>query len=195
MRATSASIARSTSIIDTPSFAVACIMKMPVASVGSTYAATSVAICCSSTSAFSSRLEKALVLEQQIATDVAAYVLPTEATGIFMMQATANEGVSIIDVERAIDAEVARITSDGVTADELTRAKNRAEVEYAHQIENYDSRADLIGMMSTYFNDPSMVHTWLDPYRAATGDDLQRVARQYLVAENRVTSQFVPENS
>src|SRR3954447_16823440 len=35
-----------------------------------------------------SRLEKALVLEQQIATDVSAYVLPTEATGIFMMQAT-----------------------------------------------------------------------------------------------------------
>jgi predicted Zn-dependent peptidase len=142
-----------------------------------------------------SRLEKALVLEQQIATDVAAYVLPTEATGIFMMQATANDGVPIEDVEHAIDAELARIANDGVTADELTRAKNRAQVEYAHQIENYEARADLIGMMSTYFNDPSMVHTWLDPYRAATSDDLQRVARQYLVADNRVTSTFVPENA
>jgi predicted Zn-dependent peptidase len=142
-----------------------------------------------------SRLEKALVLEQQIATDVAAYVLPTEATGILMMQATANENVAIEDVERAIDAEIARVVSGGVTADELTRAKNRAEVEYAHQLENYDARADLIGMMSTYFSDPSMVHTWLDPYRAATSDDLQRVARQYLVAGNRVTSTFVPENA
>jgi len=142
-----------------------------------------------------SRLEKALVLEQQIATDVAAYVLPTEATGIFMMQATANEGVSIDDIERAIDAEVARVVSDGITADELTRAKNRAEVEYAHQLENYDARADLIGMMSTYFNDPGLVQTWLDPYRAATGDDLQRVAQQYLVPENRVTSTFVPESA
>ena len=82
-------------------------------------------------------------------------MLPTEATGILMMQATANEGVAIEDVERAIDAEIARIASDGITADELTRAKNRAEVEYAHQIENYDARADLIGMMSTYFDDPS----------------------------------------
>jgi predicted Zn-dependent peptidase len=50
-------------------------------------------------------------------------------------------------------------------------------------------------MMSTYFNDPALVHTWLDPYRAATGNDLQRVVRQYLVAENRVTSLFVPENA
>ena len=122
-------------------------------------------------------------------------MLPTEATGILMMQATANEGVPIDDVERAIDAEIARVAGEGVTADELTRAKNRAEVEYAHQIENYDSRADLIGMMATYFGEPAMVHTWLDPYRAATGDDLQRVARQYLVPDNRVTSVFVPENA
>src|SRR5258707_7427545 len=140
-----------------------------------------------------SRLEKALVLEQQIATDVAAYVLPTEADGILMMQATAHDGVALEDVERAIDAEIARVVSDGVTADELTRAKNRAEVEYAHQIENYDARADLIGMMSTYFSDPSLVHTWLDPYRAATSDQLQRVVKQYLVQDNRVTSTFVPE--
>jgi len=142
-----------------------------------------------------SRLEKALVLEQQIATDVAAYVLPTEATGIFMIQATANDGVTIEEVERAIDTEIARVTSDGITADELTRAKNRAEVEYAHQIENYDARADLIGMMSTYFGNPALVHTWLDPYRAATPADLQRVTGQYLVAGNRVTSIFVPENA
>jgi len=111
------------------------------------------------------------------------------------MQATANEGVAIEDVERAIDAEIARIAGEGITADELTRAKNRAEVDYAHQIENYDTRADLIGMMATYFNNPALVHTWLDPYRAATSTDLQRVARQYLVAGNRVTSLFVPESA
>jgi hypothetical protein len=40
-----------------------------------------------------------------------------------------------------------------------------------------------------------MVHTWLDPYRAATSDDLQRVTREYLVPGNRVTSVFVPENA
>jgi len=140
-----------------------------------------------------SRLEKALVLEQQIATDVAAYVLPTEATGMLMLQATANDDVLIEDVERALDAEIARIASDGVSEDELTRAKNRAEVDYAHQIENYDSRADLIGMMATYFGDPSRVHTWLDPYRAVTRDDVAGMAARYLLPENRVTTTFVPE--
>jgi len=141
-----------------------------------------------------SRLDRALVHEQQIAQDVAAYVLPTEATGIMLVQATAREGVSIEAIESAIDAEVARIAVGGLTEDELTRAKNRAEVEYAHQLETFDARADLIGMMSTYFGDPGRVQTWLDPYRSATAEDLAHVARKYMIPENRVTSLFVPQS-
>lgn len=140
-----------------------------------------------------SRLDRALVHEQQIAQDVAAYVLPTESTGMLMMHATAKEGVDIATIERAMDDEIARVISGGITDDELTRARVRAEVEYAHQIENYDTRADLIGMMATYFGQPDRVHTWLDAYNRATTGDLARVAGQYLKPENRATSIFVPE--
>jgi zinc protease len=139
-----------------------------------------------------SRLERALVHDQQIAQDVAAYVLPTEATGLLLLHATAREEVTAEAIEAAVDAEIARIARDGVTEDELTRAKNRAEVDYAHQLETYDSRADLIGMFATYFGDPSLVQRWLDPYRSATIEDIRRVAGQYLVAENRATTVFVP---
>jgi len=141
-----------------------------------------------------SRLDRALVHEKQIAQDVATYVLPTEATGMIMLQATAREGVQIEEIEAAIDEEIARLSLDGITEDELTRAKNRAEIEFAHQIETFDARADLLGMMSTYFGDPTMVDRWLDPYRAATSDDLAHVARNFLIPENRVTSLFVPES-
>jgi predicted Zn-dependent peptidase len=140
-----------------------------------------------------SRFERALVHEQQIAQDVAAYVLPTEATGMLMLQATAREGVSIETIEQSVDAEIERVARDGVSEDELTRAKNRAEIDYAHQMENYDTRADLIGMFATYFGDPTLVQSWLDPYLSATPEDLARVAKQYLVAGNRATSVFVPE--
>ena len=145
------------------------------------------------TSDKASRLEKALVLDQQIATDVAAYVLPTESTGMLLMQATANEGVAIEQVESAIDEQIAQIARNGITDDELDRARTRAEVDYAHQLENYDARADLIGMLATYFGDPKMADRWLEPYRAAKANDLLECARQYLIPENRVTSLFVPE--
>jgi zinc protease len=102
--------------------------------------------------------------------------------------------VAIEAIESAIDAEVARIAVGGLTEDELTRAKNRAEVEYAHQLETFDARADLIGMMSTYFGDPTLIQRWLDPYRTATADDLAHVVRKYMIPENRVTSIFVPQS-
>jgi zinc protease len=142
-----------------------------------------------------SRLDRVLVHERQIAQDVAAYVLPTEATGMLLLQATAREGVAIDEIESVIDDEVAKIAIGGVTGDELTRARNRAEMEFAHQIETFDSRADLLGMMSTYFGDPSMIQRWLDPYRSAGADDLAHVARKYLIPENRVTSLFIAERS
>ncbi|HYR28452.1 MAG TPA: pitrilysin family protein [Thermoanaerobaculia bacterium] len=142
-----------------------------------------------------SRLDRVLVHEKQIAQDVAMYVLPTEATGILLLQATAREGVAIEAIESAIDEEVANVAVGGITEDELTRARNRAEVDFANQLVTFDARADLLGMMSTYFNDPSMIHRWLDHYRSATADDLAHVARKYLIPENRVTSLFVPERS
>ena len=80
-----------------------------------------------------------------------------------------------------------------VRSTEIDPAFRRTEVDYAHQIENYDARADLIGMMATYFEDPNRVLNWLEPYRMATADDLKRVVQMYLVPENRVTSIYVPE--
>ncbi len=142
-----------------------------------------------------SRLDRILVHEKQIAQDVAMYVLPTEATGLLLLQATAREGVTIEAIESAIDEEIANVAVSGISEDELTRAKNRAEVDYAHQLETFDARADLLGMMSTYFDDPHLIERWLDPYRSATADDLAHVARKYLIPENRVTSLFVPDRS
>jgi predicted Zn-dependent peptidase len=112
---------------------------------------------------------------------------------MLLLQATAREGISIEAIESAIDEEIARVAIGGVNEEELIRAKNRAEVEFAHQLETFDARSDLIGMLSTYFGDSSMIHRWLDPYRAATANDLAHVARKYLIPENRVTSLFVPE--
>jgi len=141
-----------------------------------------------------SRLDRVLVHEKQIAQDVAAYILPTEASGILMLQATAREGVSIETIEQTIDEEIAKIATNGITEDELRRARNRAEIEHAHHVENYDERADIIGMFTTFFGDAEVVNTWLEPYANATAGDLARVAAEYLVPENRATSLFVPMN-
>jgi predicted Zn-dependent peptidase len=112
---------------------------------------------------------------------------------MLMMQATAKEGVPIDEVEKAIDAEIERIATGGITEEELIRAKTRSEVEFAHQIENYDTRADVIGMMATYFGDATMTVRWLEPYRNATAEEIASTTARRLGADERVTIQFLPE--
>ena len=62
-----------------------------------------------------SRLYKRLVYDDQIATDVAAYVNPREIGGQFVIQATARPGVDLARVEKAIDEEMARFLAEGPT--------------------------------------------------------------------------------
>ena len=63
-----------------------------------------------------SRLYKRLVYDDQIATDVAAYLNPREIGGQFIIQATARPGVELARVEKAIDEELARFLAEGPTA-------------------------------------------------------------------------------
>ncbi|MHB0970664.1 MAG: M16 family metallopeptidase [Thermoanaerobaculia bacterium] len=139
-----------------------------------------------------SRLERALVYEQQIAQDVAAFAWDTELTGMLLFWATAREDASLDDVEKAFDAEIARIARDGLEEIEITRVRNQTETDYAHQIEDFDSRADLISRMYTFFDDPHVVDSWFERYQDVTLADVNAAARRYLTPENRVTLRMVP---
>ncbi|HEY5609827.1 MAG TPA: pitrilysin family protein [Thermoanaerobaculia bacterium] len=139
-----------------------------------------------------SRLHRALVYEQQIAQDVTAFVFPSESTGIALLVATAKEGISAEKLETALDAEIENLAENGISEDELNRVKNQTETDYAHQIEDYSDRADLLNMFTTYFNDPNMLNQLLDRYRAVTVADVQQAAAKYFVASNRVTLYYLP---
>jgi len=140
-----------------------------------------------------SRLERALIYEKQIAQDVAAFVLPTEATSMLILWVTGKENVTSQELEQAVDEELERLQSEGVTMDELERVRTQNESDFAHQLENFGQRADLIGTFSTFFNDPGLLNRWLDRYAELTPADLTDVARRYLTPVERVTLEYIPE--
>lgn len=140
-----------------------------------------------------SRLDRALVYEQQIAQDVSAFVRDSELEGMLMLNVTAKPGVTTEKLEAAMDAEINRIASEGVTDAELTRAKNKAETDYAHNIEDVQSRADFLSELTTYFGDPSLINSWMDRFRQITRDEIQQLARNTFTPADRVTLLYVPQ--
>jgi predicted Zn-dependent peptidase len=141
-----------------------------------------------------SRLERALVYEQQIAQDVASFILPTEASGMLIMWATAKEGVEPEALERALDTELYKLASDGPTDHELTRVRNQAETDLAHQIESHESRADLLSTFETFFGDAGLVDGWIDRYHAIERDDVRDISESCFHPDERVTLYYLPRS-
>ena len=140
----------------------------------------------------SSRLERRLVYEEKIAQDISMFVLPTEATGMLVVMATARPGTSIETLEAEIDRLIEETVASGVTDDEIERARNQTETDHAHQVEQYETRADLIGMFETFFGDATLIDGWLDHYGKLTPGQLQEDAARIFRPDNRVTVTFLP---
>jgi zinc protease len=143
----------------------------------------------------SSRLERALVYEQKIAQDVSMFALPTESTGMLILAATARSGVTADALEREIDRQIDLALESGISDDELLRVRNQIETDQAHQLEQFETRADLIGMFRTFFEDPDLINRWFAHYESQSSEEVTTDGQKILSPENRVTVQFIPEGS
>ncbi|HEX6589738.1 MAG TPA: pitrilysin family protein [Longimicrobiales bacterium] len=138
-----------------------------------------------------SRLYRTLVREQRIAQDVAAYAFPIVVGGaMLVLWATAKPGVDPDALERALDEQVAALAS--TESAEIERAIHMLELDRLEELQRVGERADQLSMFETLFDDPGLINTELDRYRAVTADAVRAFARRALVPENSGTIVYVP---
>ncbi len=135
----------------------------------------------------SSRFNRSLVRGSQSAT--AAQVLLNalglrRGPGTFTILSIAGPGVSADSLDRALAAEIATVSANGVTAEELTKAQNMKRADLISERQTQFSRAEAIQRNALYFGSPDEVNAELQRYLGVTTADIQRVARRYLVPNN-----------
>ncbi|HKP71503.1 MAG TPA: pitrilysin family protein [Pyrinomonadaceae bacterium] len=143
----------------------------------------------------SSRLYKRLVYERQIAQDVGVGQNSLILGSVFQIQATAKPGVKPEDLERAINEELDAVRKDGVTADQLSRARNVIQTRIVQGLETlggFGGVADRLNQYNHYLGDPSFLAKDLERYDRATTADLQKLAQQKLTNNSRVVVYGVP---
>ena len=130
-----------------------------------------------------SRLYKRLVYDDQIATNVRAYVSLREIGSLFYLDATVQPGGDTEAVEAALTEELNRLLLDGVTEAELRRIKTnyRANaVRSAERVGGFGGKSDILAQGEVYGAGPDDYRRQFDWVEGATADDLRDVARRWL---------------
>ena len=140
-----------------------------------------------------SRLYRALVREQQVAAEATAFTYDlVKGSDLLVVDVTARPETSIEALEAAIHAEIDRLLTKGVSADEVTRAVALIETDLIVALQSAGDRADRLSMFMTYFRDPELVNVQAARYREVTADDVNAFARERLVRDNRASLIFMP---
>jgi zinc protease len=111
---------------------------------------------------------------------------------VFGVYGSPRDVGSLDAVERAVDAEVARIVADGVTPDELEAAKNRYLRSMIFASDNQSRMANLYGSTLAVGGTVKDVQEWPQRIRAVTSDEVRRVAVKYLSGTRSVTAYLLP---
>jgi zinc protease len=133
----------------------------------------------------SSRLHERLVRDERAALAAMSFATLRRGPGLFMVRSVANQGVDVARMEQLLDAEIERVRTGGVTADELEKAKNRYRANTVRGRQSTMGRAEALQWHNHFLGDPAAIRTEMERYMAVTQDDIRRVANQYLTAQNR----------
>lgn len=143
-----------------------------------------------------SRLYRSLVLEKQLAAEVAAFTAPgSRYPNLFVLHATPRAPHTAAEVEQALLAELERLKNEPVTARELQRILNKLEYEEARRM---GTNGGLARNLTEY---EAVTGSWryLTSYRAkiekVTPADIQRIARAWFTRENRMVGTLVKKDN
>ncbi len=143
----------------------------------------------------SSRVHRALVQEQEIASEVRGWVGSFRDPALYDVFLSARGEHTGAELLAALDHVLVAARRDPVSQGELDRAKARLELGTLQGLETVSGKAEQIGFYETVLGDPAALFDKLAAYRRVSVGDLLRVARRYLVETGRTVIEVFPDGT
>jgi zinc protease len=147
------------------------------------------------------RLYRALVVEQKIASEVEASLDANELASVFEVGAVAASGKSATELERALAAVLAELAKSGPSAQELERAKRRLLVDFLSTVQllngpgGESGRAGMLQRYNHYLGDPGYLAEDYRRLARVTAADVQRVLKAHLSPRRRLVVLTEPKGA
>jgi zinc protease len=140
----------------------------------------------------SSRLYTSLVYGKQLASSAYASADLREHAGLFGVRVTCAAGVALADARAALTVELDRVRDDLPGELELERVKTQIASALVRSRQTHSGVALALVRSTTERGDPEAFNGDLARYLAVSAEDVRRVARTYLRAENRTVIEYLP---
>lgn len=142
----------------------------------------------------SARFAKELVRGSQIAAEVGAgYNMYNRGADVFNFAGTPSQDRSVADLEQAIRDQIKRLQDEPVSAQELARIKAQVIASKVYELDSPFYQAMQIGTLVTVGLDPKLLDEYVDKLSAVTADQVQQVARKYLVDDGLTVAVLDPQ--
>jgi zinc protease len=140
-----------------------------------------------------SRLYAEVVVKQKLATDAGSSYSPA-ALGqtSFGLYATPAGGATVAAVQEAVELEIATLLREGITDEELARAKLQLLAANVYAQDSLTSGARLYGGQLAIGRTVEEIGAWPRLVEAVTAEQVLQAARHVFRADNHVTSLLLP---
>jgi zinc protease len=140
------------------------------------------------------RFNQILVRERRIATSADAdYELISRGPGMLFLSAAAAKGRSVAELEDGMREIVARVAAEGVTAEELERAKVRRLSQIVFRRDSFFAQALELGELESVGLSFRDVDRIAERFKAVTLDQVCAAAARYLVEDGLTVAVLDPQ--
>lgn len=142
----------------------------------------------------SSRLYKSLIKEQELFSEISAYVMGDFDKGLFVVSGKTAPGISMEVAEQAIIAELDKLCNIPVSEQELQKCKNKVESSLTFSETDILTKATNLAI-SELLGDASLIDQEIEKYNAVTIEMIQKEAKKVLAENNCSTLYYLSKNN
>ncbi|MBT4837097.1 MAG: insulinase family protein [Methylococcales bacterium] len=142
----------------------------------------------------SSRLSKNLIRGSQIAADASSgYNSFSRMPSMLLLDGTPSQDHTLKEVEVSLINEVTKLKTTLVTEDELKRVKAKVVADKVYEQDSMFYQAMNIGILETIGLNWRIADNYVAQIRAITAEQIQQVAKKYLVSDRLTVATLEPQ--
>jgi zinc protease len=141
----------------------------------------------------SSRLNRRLVRDEQLAISVRGGISETIDPDLFTISVKPRPGADLSKIEAVIEEELSKVKTVGITEQEYQKALNMIRSQFYFGLQTISGKAGQMAEAEILYGSFESLFTQMDKYAAVKREQIQEATKRYLTENNKTVGKLIPE--